>query len=315
MEQKNNAKFAFFYMLSLVGLIFTAISVGIIIFQLINKFIPDLLNDYSGGFSSSSLKFAISALIIAAPIYYFITYLIMKNLYKGNLDKESPIRKWLTYLVLFITSVIMIGWMIGVINNFLDGELTVKFILKALTAIGIAAAIFSFYLYDIRRAEVLGKQDNIIKCFFYGGLAAVLVVFVSAFFIVESPFESRNRKIDQSIINDFSRIDSAIYSYYAENEKLPENLEAVLGEINFIREEYLINPVSKKKYEYNYLGGKKYELCTDFQTSNQDFNNGYDYYRDEKWLHDVGYQCIEQKVPDLPEKRAPLPLPEGINLF
>ncbi|MBD3247961.1 hypothetical protein GF382_01565, partial [Candidatus Falkowbacteria bacterium] len=58
MEEKNNgAKFAFFYLLSLVGLVFTSISVGIIIFQFINKFIEDPADLYGGSFSNEAVKF------------------------------------------------------------------------------------------------------------------------------------------------------------------------------------------------------------------------------------------------------------------
>src|SRR3989339_593834 len=102
MEKNNAAKFAFFYMLSLVSLIFTALSTGIIIFQFINKNITDVLSTTTTGFDSSALKFAISAVIIAAPIYFVLMSLINKNLFEGNLDKESGIRKWLTYFIIFM---------------------------------------------------------------------------------------------------------------------------------------------------------------------------------------------------------------------
>jgi len=62
-------------------------------------------------------------------------------------EKESGIRKWLTYFILLVSAVVMIGWLIGTISSFLNGELSLKFILKSLTSILISALIFSFYLY------------------------------------------------------------------------------------------------------------------------------------------------------------------------
>ena len=143
-QNNNSAKFAFFYMLSLVALIFMSLSSGMIIFQIINKNIADVFMSgyrYKGNFSSDQLKFAISALLISAPIFYFSIKQIYKNLFSGALDKNSAIRKWLTYFILFISSVVMIGWLIAIVNSFLDGELTSKFILKALTAIFIAEVV------------------------------------------------------------------------------------------------------------------------------------------------------------------------------
>lgn len=160
----QNAKFAFFYMLSLVALIFMAVATGTIIFQIINKKFIDVLS-YMGGFNEGAMKFAISAIIIAAPIYFITSWFINKNLTVGKLNKDSGVRKWLTYFILFVAAVVMISWLIATINSFLNGDLTAKFILKTLTAIFIAAAIFSYYLYDIRRAEIKPKDLTVIIYF------------------------------------------------------------------------------------------------------------------------------------------------------
>ena len=302
METTNHnsqaAKFAFFYMLSLVALIFMSLASGMIIFQIINKHIPDVLEQFRGRFSDSQLKFAISALVISAPIFYFTIREIYKNLFTGALNKDSGIRKWLTYLILLVSSVVMIGWMIGTLNSFLDGELTTKFLLKAITAIGIAAAIFSFYFYDIKREEIVGKKDKIISLYFYLSLLVIIAAFVGALFVVESPSATRNRKMDEKIIRNFNQIDSAINNYYNENEKLPISMEVLQEEFNYINDKDLIDPISKEKYEYNVIENRKYELCTVFRTSNSGEEASKGYYFDERWLHDAGKQCLSQKVRD-----------------
>src|SRR3989339_175203 len=230
MEKNNAAKFAFFYMLSLVSLIFTALSTGIIIFQFINKNITDVLSTTTTGFDSSALKFAISAVIIAAPIYFVLMSLINKNLFEGNLDKESGIRKWLTYFIIFISSVVMIGWLIGTVNFFLDGELTIKFILKSITAIL------------------------------------------------------------------FSEIDGAINSYFRDYDRLPESLDTLKGEYNYIRNENLSDPETKEQFGYNAIG-EFYELCANFRKSNLDNTDSDQYsWYNQNWPHDAGWQCIKQKI-------------------
>lgn len=295
-EQNNAAKFAFFYMLSLVALVFVAISSGMIIFQIINKFIKDALNIYSGQFSSDELKFAISSIIISVPIFYVTTAQIHKNLFSGKMNKESQIRKWLTYLILFISSVVMIGWLIATINNFLDGDLTLKFILKAITAVGIAATIFSYYFYDIKREEVEGKKDNIIKLYFFGTLFVIIIIFTTSLFIVESPTETRNRKFDESIISKFSSIDSNINNYYIDKKVLPDSLDVLKEEFSYLRDQDFEDS-NGKRFEYKVLEDKKYELCATFLTSNMNDEINKDfYYPDPRWLHESGAQCISQKI-------------------
>jgi hypothetical protein len=312
MEQTNNnaAKFAFFYMLSLVALIFMSLSSGMIIFQIINKYIIDILEQYRGRFNPDQLKFAISALVISTPIYYVTMQRIQKSLYQGDLDKDAGVRKWLTYFILFISSVVMIGWLIATLNSFLDGELTTKFILKAITAISIAAGIFTFYFYDIRREQVKEKKDRLVMVYFYASLLVVAAAFIGALIIVESPAETRNRKFDNAVLEDFSMIDGAINQYYSEYDKLPQDLDALMGEYTYITDKQLIDKATGEKHEYNIIGEREYELCAIFRTSNlEDETQRYYPYKD-RWPHDSGKQCLKQKVREESELKEPVPLRE-----
>jgi len=293
-NQNHSAKFAFFYMLSLVALVFTGLSVGMIVFQLINKYIPDIANIYQGSFSADLLRFGISALIIAAPLYFIVSRLIYKNLYTGVLDKDAAVRKWLTYFILLASSVLMLGWLIAIINNFLNGELTLKFILKAVSSIIIALIAFSFYLYDIKREQVANVKSNIIRLYFWGSLIIIVAVFTSALFIIETPKQARDRKIDTATINSFSQIDIAINDFYKKTDKMPESLAQLMADTNYLNDRDIKDVETNEIYQYQVLGEKKYQLCAFFRTSNQDDLNS-DYYN-RYWPHQAGEQCIEQDV-------------------
>jgi hypothetical protein len=290
-----------------------SVSTGMIIFQIINKYIPDLINQYSGRFSSEQLKFAISALVISAPIYYLTTQQIYKNLFSGKLEEDSGVRKWLTYFILLVTSIVMISWLIGVINNFLDGEFTLKFILKAITALGISAIIFTFYLHDIKRENIVRKKDNIIKIYFYCSLILVITAFAYSLFTVESPTETRNRKFDEAIINDFNTITSAIDNYYSNNSKLPANIEELKEDSSYLFIKDLKDPESKEDYEYKLINDKEYELCATFKTSNKESEEKeyMDYY-ERFYSHDTGYQCLKNKVNQQSQKTIPERIPAEI---
>lgn len=303
------AKFAFFYMLSLVALVFMALSTGMIIFQIINKYIHDVLEPFGGRFSDPQLKFAISALVISAPIFYITAWQIQKNLFTGALDKDSGIRRWLTYLVLFAASVVMIGWLIGTLNTFLDGELTLKFGLKAISALAIAGTIFSFYLYDIRREKIKGQKDRVIKIYFYAALSVVAAAFITSLFLVESPAEARDRRFDDMVINDFSSLESAIQSYYTEFGALPDNLETIKGEYDYISADELNGPYGEQEYVYRITGERSFELCAEFRASSRDEAEEKYRYAGGSWLHGAGEQCLERNVRiENPTKPRPLPV-------
>jgi len=311
MEKQQNAKFAFFYLLSLVALVFTSISVGTIIFQIINKTIPDALTLAPGGFVQEALRFAISAIIIAGPIYFVMMWLINKSLFKGIMEKESGIRKWLTYFILLVSAVVMIGWLIATIGSFLNGELTVKFILKSLTSILISALIFSFYLYDIKREDT-SQNNNIIRVYFYGSMAVATIALVAAFFFIDSPFKVRQQKYDQAIVNKFSQIDSAINAYYGENKKLPAGLKDLPGggSTYYIIESDITDPGTDKVFDYKVDAKDAYELCATFKTENKSQADDKSIYVDTRWLHDAGYQCLKQRIAQIDQaKPAPISVP------
>ena len=304
----NSPKYAFLYMLSLAALMFTGFSVGMIAFQIINKYVPDAINQFRSSFDTGALSFALSALIVAAPVFFITNYFIYKGLYKGALKKDSGIRKWLTYFILLVSSVVILGWFIGLINTFLGGELTLKFALKALVSIILSALAFNFYLYDIRRKNTTGTKNNVIRIYFYIALIIVIGALSSALIFGESPMEARNKKIDNAILNDFSSIKNAIDQYYITNENLPKNLSVLGEEIRFITQDILTDPEKSLDYQYNILSEKKYELCADFKTSNLEDNNAENEFYREIWPHKEGKQCIEKSIGNLKDGLVPTPV-------
>lgn len=298
----NTPKFAFFYLLSLVALLFMALSTGMVVFQIINKFIPEAAGFHSGSYSSGPLRFAISALVVSIPVFYAVTSRIYKALYSGDLEPDAAIRRWLTYLILLVTSVVMIIWVIMTVNSFLDGELTLKFALKFLTVLIIAGTVFGFYLYDIKRENIRGEKDPVTRIFFWASLIAVLGVFVSGLLVVESPWEARAKRLDQQVLQDLSYLNSQIDRYYKEEEALPADLEQLTeSSLYRVSDEDMTDPETGERYEYEVTGEKEYRLCADFRTSGQDEDN---YYLNREWPYEEGYNCFDLEVSPEEEPRA-----------
>lgn len=283
----NSAKFAFYYMLSLVTLFIMSLSLGNILFEVINKFFPDITRTIYY-YNNSGLKGSISGILISTPIFYFIMSKIYKSLKIGELKKDSEVRRWLTYFILFISSVVVIGSLIQILNNFLDGAFTMNFILKTLTVLSIASLIFGFYFNDIKREDF--KSDKVNKIFFFVSLIIMTSAFIASFFLIESPTEARNRKLDEKIIQDFDAMRYAIDSYYSKNKTLPQNLEDIKIETINSRD---LNFDNSKEYDYKITGEETYELCANFLSSNLEKTMSYS---DTIWKHDKGYQCIKKEV-------------------
>ncbi len=310
-KKNNSAKFAFLYMLSLVSLAFISINVGQIIFQLINKYIVDVLAQNNTAFSSEILTFAIASIVVATPTYYFTNKFIYQSLYKGELDKESGVRKWLTYLIIFVAFLVMIGSLIALLVSYLKGAITNQIILKSLSTLAISGIVFSFYFYDIRREKTEGYKDKILKIYFFGSLLIILATFTASLFIVESPKLARNRQIDQKVINNFYMINQEVNNYYQFYGKLPTDFLALQKEYPGLTDDFLKNPITEEVFKYQVKGDREYELCATFLTDTLvDLQNkDMAYYTDPSWPHGLGYQCISQKVQVLYKDGLPMEAP------
>jgi hypothetical protein len=147
-----SAQEAFMYLLLFLTLYVSAISLGTLLFQLINMWLPDALTDmYSGTSRLNALRQSAAALIIAYPIFMWMTVMLRKGIRKDPEKRASKIRKWLTYITLFLAAGTIIGDLIALVNNLLNGDLTLRFMLKILTIAAIAGLIFGYYLWDMKR--------------------------------------------------------------------------------------------------------------------------------------------------------------------
>ena len=154
---KSTPKDVFSYLLAIAMLYVAVISLLTLLFQYINIWLPDQLDFFASGSASAVLR-STASLIVVWPVYILMTWLLGKDI-KLNVEKrEIKVRKWLLYLTLFISAIIIIIDLITLIFNFLGGELSLRFGLKVLVVLLVAAGVFSYYLWEIRRDGAKSSQ-------------------------------------------------------------------------------------------------------------------------------------------------------------
>jgi hypothetical protein len=147
-----SAREAFIYLLLFTTLYGVAFNLGSLLFQFINRAFPDPALSLAETDFREAIRFSVSALIVALPVFLYLSRLTNR----ASLDaskRASPIRRWLTYLTLFVAACVLIGDFTSLIYNLLGGELTVRFVLKVLTVGVIAGTVFWYYLSDLRLDE------------------------------------------------------------------------------------------------------------------------------------------------------------------
>lgn len=154
-----SAREAFMYLFMFLTLCLSAFHFGALLFAIINRAFPDALNaSYYGAPLMTEIRLSVSTLLVAFPLFLWISSVLHRALVKHPENRNSKIRKWLTYLTLFGSSGVIIGDIISLIYRLLGGELTTRFVLKTAVVLLIAGLIFGYYLWDLRQDEQDGKK-------------------------------------------------------------------------------------------------------------------------------------------------------------
>ena len=153
-DKKVSPKEIFQHILAIITLYVSGIGFLVLVFQYINILFPDIigLNGYENlSGARQVIRWSISSLVVVFPLYVFMPRLLNKG-YAANPSKRNlRIRKWLIYFTLFATALIIIGDLVTLINNFLGGELTVRFLLKILAVLFVTGSVMGYYIWELKR--------------------------------------------------------------------------------------------------------------------------------------------------------------------
>ena len=149
-----DARDAFMYLVLFSTLYWSAYHLGSLLFDIINVMFPDPAIDQGQlmPYTRSAMRFSIASLIVAFPVFLYMSRLIARDMAADPNKKYSKVRRWLTYLTLFFASSVVIGDVISLLYNLLGGELTIRFVLKTLVVAFIAGTTFWYYLSSLEDA-------------------------------------------------------------------------------------------------------------------------------------------------------------------
>ncbi|MBI4159927.1 hypothetical protein HY504_02050 [Candidatus Wolfebacteria bacterium] len=285
----------FMHLLQILTLYGGATAFLTLLFQLINSVFPDPLNPYfdPGG----PMRWAIAALVVIFPVFLWTSRALEKDLSQQPERRELRIRKWLLYFTLFAAALFIIGDLVALIYNFLEGELTARFILKALSILIVSGIIFWYYLNDLRReARGFGSPERI---FVWSVITIVIATVVYGFFVAGSPFRQRLVRFDERKVNDLQMIQVQIINFWTQKGRLPNSLDDLRDSISgFVPPR---DPQSSEAYVYGKAGDLSFRLCATFNRPNLAERAFYKLSAPmiawgENWDHEAGRQCFDRTV-------------------
>lgn len=149
-----SAREAFLYLTLFTTLYLAAFHLGSLLFKLIEQAWPDPADSaYVVRNLADSIRWSTASVIIAFPVFLLVARYLARDLERSPAKRLSAIRRWLTYLTLFVAAVVLIVDLTTLVYNVLGGELTLRFVLKVAVVAVIAGTVFGYYLWDLRKEE------------------------------------------------------------------------------------------------------------------------------------------------------------------
>jgi hypothetical protein len=285
----------FLYIATLITLVWSSISLIALAFEIINYAYPDTLAYYIDPYSTQ-MRFAIASLIIIFPVFLIVSWFINRDLKNHPEKKGLTFRRWLIYFILFVSGLAIIIDLITLVNTFLGGDTTARFLLKVLSVFVVAAGIFGYYIYDLRRD--IGRNSAVPTVITWLSVVVVIAALVSGFLIMGTPGDQRLIRYDQTKVNDLSSIQNQIvYDYWQPKRTLP----TTLNELNDAVTGFQVPTDSQTgaSYEYRKISDLQFELCANFNKPSVKNGSSPAYPAGQVnsvWDHQSGRQCFTRTI-------------------
>ncbi|MEZ5319289.1 MAG: DUF5671 domain-containing protein [Vicinamibacterales bacterium] len=291
-----DARDAFLYLVLFTTLYLSAWHFGSLVFQLIDWAFPDpamAATDAAAAFRSSLARFSVASLVTAAPVFFFLSSITGREVRQDPTKRGSKVRRWLTYLTLFVGATVLIGDFTALVYHVLGGELTVRFVLKVATIAAIAGGAFGYYLLDLRADERedgrdagADRQGRLTRGRLFAVVAAVAATgaVAASLAIIGSPAEARVELLDLRRVQDLTRTSTSIDLYWTREGHLPASLADLPS-----APRPLTDPDTGAPYAYRVIDAGTYELCATFARASADTSP-----RPTRrfWTHEAGRQCF-----------------------
>jgi hypothetical protein len=295
---RGGAREAFTHLLSFAAFYASAIAVVTLLFLFIDGHFHDpAVSRPPVARALSAIRWSLAYLIVSFPAYLWMSRALLREMRAHPERSWSGTRRWLTYLTLFLASIAVGVDVVTAVFHLLEGELTVRFVLKVLVVLLVAGMALAYYLLSLRMPAEKAGTTRMHRTFAGIASGVVLITLVWGFVVTGSPGTARLHKFDERRVEDLRTIKSEIEilclgqsRHKSAQERvlvrpLPTTLEELAASAEQRRPE-IRDRETGEPYEYEVLDESRYRVCATFNFA-----------RDEEyqpvWNHPAGRHCFE----------------------
>ena len=301
--QKATPKDFFLWLGAIITLYGSTGALITLLFQYINYAFPDPLELYYIEPYSGPMRFAMASLIVLVPVALYLMRVIRRDIDREHGKSELWVRRWALVRTVFLAAAIVVGDLITLVNYFLGGDLTTRFLMKVGVVLLVAGGIFLHFLADIRGYWI--KEPAKARLVGYGAGLAVVASIAAGFVIMGSPAEVRLYRFDDQKVSELQNVQWQIVEYYRSKQALPATLQDLEDPISG----FMVpkDPQSGAEYGYEVTGENSFWLCAEFNAVSLRIDSSLDrpvvIGGEENWQHGKGKECFKRTID--PERYPP----------
>ncbi len=148
------------HLLAFTALYAWAVSLIYLLFAFIEFAFPDpaaRLSTFTVEMSLASIRVCLATLIVSFPVFLLVWWYLLREVRLSPELAKSGVRRWLSFLSLFVGAVTISGDVITAVYYFVEGDLTVRFLLKVAVLFVVTGALFLYLALTLRSEAEVGK--------------------------------------------------------------------------------------------------------------------------------------------------------------
>ena len=284
-------------------------------FALADLIFPDVLGKVDTRALSSTIRRAMASLLVALPTYALVMRWWFRHYRVGATSREPAVTRWMTYEVLLLASLAMIGDLIAIVYSLLQGELTASFVAKASWLLLLATLVIALYGLERRQLQY-GRVPprGALRTVAAAGLLLALLACGLGLRMTGTPALARAQALDAERVVRLKRLADCAERYARDGGELPVSLDAMLASSRDAQcAAAARDPATQRPFEYRVLSplteqGKsregRIELCAVFELAAPRPGSGAGPAPGTWQVHDAGRVCRPISV-HVPAARTP----------
>ncbi len=258
---KHLPRDVFMYLLVFVTLIIVSVNVGTLLFQFVNLGVPDVVVDPYRPIESykDTIRWSVAMLIIVFPVFVWAMRFLARDIVANPEKRDLKIRRWVLYLTLFAAGAVLVGDLVALVYSFLQGELTMRFVLKIAAILLVAGTAFTYFLNELR------EKPRRYKPFALVAVIVIAAVIITGLVVAGLPQSKRLLRLDDQRAVDLSSVHNQVLTFWKAKSRLPKDTAEIQSADVYGAWKMPTDPTTGESYEYRVISAKTFELCAVFQ--------------------------------------------------